>query len=297
MKRKLTALALGFLALSACHYNGGEVPVPTEGSILVSNRLSNQRVNCIIEDAGGLIWMGTQRGLNCFDSHEFIQFFCTDDTLGLPDNQIYALHSASNGTVWVTAVGGAAVSTQQGVFVRVPIEDANINLNQIMETHSGKLLFSNGNNLLTYSEKQNVIRPAIRGMNAFGAQSVCLDAQDRLWVITAGGWALSCYSAEDYSLLSTTRIPFQAYHIADAKDGTIWLSGMGSLGVLRAEDATWQPLPSSIQAEKRLMGGDIDQLYALDSGNMLLGTIGHGFFLYQKNLDRVLYQTEDDFPY
>ena len=72
MNRTFIPLVLGLLALSACEYNGGEVPVPEEGSILVSNRLSNQRVNCIIEDAGGLIWMGTQRGLNCFDGQEFI---------------------------------------------------------------------------------------------------------------------------------------------------------------------------------------------------------------------------------
>ena len=298
MNHKLIPLILGILALGACHqYNGGEVPTPAEGSILVSGRLSNQRVNCIAEDAGGLIWMGTQRGLNCFDGHEFIQFFCTDDTLGLPDNQIYAIHPVQDGQVWVTAVGGVAVSTNKGVFARVPVEDANINLNQILETRSGKLLFSNGNNLLVYNESQNVIRPAIRGLNAFGAQAVCLDSQDRLWAISAGGWAVNCYNTADYSLVSTTRIPFQAYHICDAQDGTVWLSGMGNLGILRADDATWLPLPSSIQAEKRLMGGDIDQLYALEPGNMLLGTIGHGFFLYQKNLDRVLYQEDDDFPY
>ncbi|MBO4624495.1 MAG: response regulator [Bacteroidales bacterium] len=298
MNHKLISLILGILALGACQqYNGGKVPVPTEGSIMVSNRLSNQRVNCIAEDAGGLIWMGTQRGLNCFDSHEFVQFYCTDDTLGLPDNQIYAIHPVASGHVWVTAVGGAAVSTDGGTFVRVPIEDANINLNQILETRSGKLLFSNGTNLLVYNEGQNVIRPAIRGLNAFGAQAVCLDGQDRLWAISAGGWAVNCYNAEDFSLVSTTRIPFQAYHICDALDGTIWLSGMGDLGILKADDATWLPLPSSIQAEKRLMDGDIDQLYALDSGNMLLGTIGHGFFLYQKTLDRVLFQADDDFPY
>ena len=100
MNHKLIPLILGILALGACHqYNGGEVPTPAEGSILVSGRLSNQRVNCIAEDAGGLIWMGTQRGLNCFDSHEFIQFFSTDDTLGLPDNQIYAIHPVQDGQV------------------------------------------------------------------------------------------------------------------------------------------------------------------------------------------------------
>ena len=299
MNSKSLCTALLLLILGACQppYNGGEVPLPAEGSLVITDRLSNQRVNCITEDSQGHIWMGTQRGLNRFDGQEFIQFFSTDDTLGLPDNQIYAIHPIADGRVWVTTAGGAAVSTDQGAFLRVPIEDNEHNLNRILETRDGQFLFSNGANLLRYDPAQNVIRPVLREMNAFGAQGVCLDGEDRLWVITGGGRTLHCYSTQDYSLKSTTSIPFQAYHIADAKGGTLWLSGMGDMGILKADDATWLPLPSSVREEKRLMEADVDLLFPVDGENMLLGTIGRGFFLYQKNLDRVLSQSEDDFPY
>ena len=297
MNRKTALLTLGLLCLGACHYNGGEVPTPSEGSIQVSNYLSNQRVNCIAEDAQGVIWMGTQRGLNCFDGHQFIQFFCTDDTLGLPDNQIYAIRPSQDGALWVATAGGVAVSTPQGNFQRVEVEGSNQNINLILENRSGKLLFSNSDALLTFNEKDKVLRPLLREMNAFGSPGVCLDGKDRLWVITSGGWAVACYNTEDYSLLSTTRIPFQAYHICDAEDGTIWLSGMGRLGILNAEDASWQDIPSSILAEKGLMNGDIDHLFAIDQNHMLMGTIGQGFFLYQKNLNQVLSQADDIFPY
>ena len=299
MKCKSSFIALSLLVLGACQlkYNGTEVPVPAEGSIVVASRLSNQRVNCFAEDARGLIWIGTQRGLNRFDGHEFIQFFCTDDTLGLPDNQINAIHALPDGRLWVTGVGGAAVSTDQGSFQRVPVEDANVNLNLILETLGGKLLFSNGSTLLAYNQPQNVIRPVLRDMNAFGAQGVCLDRKDRLWVISSNGRALNCYSTEDFSLLSTTRIPFQAYHLCPARDGTLWLSGMGSMGILDADEGTWLPLPSSIQKEKRIMDSDVDILFSVDENTMLMRTIGQGFFLYQKNLDRVIAQSDDDFPY
>ena len=297
MKDHILTALIGILALGACHYNGGEAPTPPDGSIVVASRLSNQRVNCIAEDAQGLIWMGTLRGLNCFDGHEFIQFFSTDDTLGLPDNQIYAIHPVKDGPVWITAVGGAAVSTDHGVFQRVPIEDANINLNQILETRSGKLLFSNGTSLLAYNAQKNAICPVLRDMNAFGLPGLCLDAEDRLWIITDGGWTLNCFSTQDYSLLQSARIPFQAYHISDAKDGTLWLSGMGSLGILEADDCTWLPLPSSIQSRKEIMDRDIDILFPIGAGNMLINVIGQGFYLYQKGVDRVTFQDDDAFPY
>ena len=125
MKSRLIAIGLGILALCACHskYNGGEVPTPEEGSVLISQKLSNQRVNAFAEDKYGHIWMATQRGLNRYDGNEFTQYFCTDDTLGLPDNQIGAIHAQQDGRLWVATVNGVAYSTSQGKFHRVPVED------------------------------------------------------------------------------------------------------------------------------------------------------------------------------
>lgn len=298
MNIKTAILGLGLLTLSACsHYNGEDIPTPVEGSVMLSPNISNQRVNGFAEDRQGHVWMATLRGLNRFDGHEFMQFFCTDDETGLPDNQINAVHALQDGRLCVSTVNGVAFTTNQGNFHRVPVEDGNRNLSIILETRSGKILFSNNTILYCYFPDQDIILPVFRELNAFGATSMLVDRQDRLWVITGGGFTINCYSTQDWSLLHTTRNTFQAYHIADAQDGTLWLSGMGRLGILDTASLEWQPIPAPIQADKRITGGDIDLLFPVDSDRMLMNVIGKGFFLYQKNLDQVLFQQDAAFPY
>ncbi len=297
MNLKTLTLGLALLSLSACHYNGLEVPSPAEGSVVIASSLSNQRVNAFAEDRQGHIWIATQRGVNRFDSHEYTQFFSTDDEWGLPDNQIYAVHTAQNGRLWVTTANGVATATDQGNFHRIPVEGGERTLGTALETRSGKLLFSNNTTLYAYQPEQDAILPVIRELNAFGAQAMVLDREDRLWAIGSGGFVLNCYSTADWSLLSSVPTGFQAYHIAFSEDGTIWLSGMGRLAILDTASGQWLPLPAAIQAEKRLTEGDIDILFPLDGERMLLNVIGKGFFLYQKNRGQVLFQTHDSFPY
>ena len=42
----------------------------------------------ICEDKYGQIWIGTFRGLNKNDGNQYHQYYCVDDSLGLPDNHI-----------------------------------------------------------------------------------------------------------------------------------------------------------------------------------------------------------------
>ena len=232
MKYRILCWTLGLLCLGSCHhYNGETIPTPAEGSVIIAPTVSNQRINAFAEDRQGHIWMGTLRGLNRFDSHQFLQFFCTDEENSLPDNQINALHSLQDGRLCVATVFGVAFTTQQGTFHRVPVEDGNWNMGSILETRSGKLLFSGGSHLYCYFPQEDIIRPVVRDINAFGAPGFTLDREDRLWVISGGGTVLNCYSTQDWKLLSSTHIAFTAYHIADAMDGTLWLSGMGQLAV------------------------------------------------------------------
>ena len=297
MKQKLFFWALGLLTLSACEYNGLDVPSPAEGSVVIADRLSNQRVNAFAEDKLGHIWMATQRGINRFDGNEFVQFFSTDEEQGLPDNQINAVIGLQDGQLCIATVNGVAFTTQKGDFHRVPVEDGNSNLNFILQTRSGRIILSNNTHLYCYIPEQDVIRPVIRELNAFGVPSMLLDRNDNLWVITGGGRTLNCYSTKDWQLLSSRQLPLQAYHIADAGDSTLWFSGMGQLAILNVSSGEWLPLPSSIRAEKRLMGGDIDILFPVDGNRMLINVIGKGFFLYQKNPEKLIFQKDDDFPY
>ena len=113
MRIPLLRLGLGLLVLSACQSKQPPFPTPGGDSVIIASRLSNQRVNCFAEDRHGHIWMGTFRGLNKYTPGEYQQFFCTDDQLGLPDNQVNALHSAQDGTLWVATVNGVARHTEQ----------------------------------------------------------------------------------------------------------------------------------------------------------------------------------------
>ena len=219
--RKNVILALSLITLSACStYNGGDVPTPPEGSIVMSQRVSNQRINAFAEDKLGHIWMATLRGLNRFDGHEFQQFFCTDDETGLPDNQINAIQTLQDGRLCVATVNGVAVSTDQDTFHRIPVEDGTLNMSTILETRSGKVLLSNNSTLYRYIPEEDVLRPVYHNLGAFGVTSMTLDSEDRLWVISGNGTRLNCLSTKDWSLQCSAQTGFQAFHIADALDGT-----------------------------------------------------------------------------
>lgn len=91
--------------ITAC--NPSDTKPTPEGSIespVITNDLSNQKVTAFAEDAQGHIWIGTSRGVNKYNVHEYHQYYCTDDSLDIPDNQINDLFRDSQGRLWVVTV-------------------------------------------------------------------------------------------------------------------------------------------------------------------------------------------------
>ena len=285
------------LAVSCSKYDGGELPQPAEGSFAISPQISNLKVNGFAEDKYGHIWIATSRGLNKYTVNEYHQFFSVSDSLGLPDNQINAVHSAQDGALWVTTFNGVARRSVGGGFTRVPVMDSSRNISLMMETPRGEMLFSNGTTLFRYDSDQEAIRPVIREFNSFGAHPSIIGRDGLIWNISGDGRMLNCYSPADFTLISSIPLPHVSYHLCDAGSGELWLSGMGSLSILDARTGQFKPLPAAIKAEKRITGGDIDMLFAPDERSVLLNVIGKGFFLYSRPRERVLFQGDADFPY
>ena len=291
-------ILIGILALSAllsCRQAPSPAPAE-EGSLVVADRLSNRQVNQITEDRFGHIWMATSRGLNKFDGHQFHQYFSTDDTQGLPDNQVNALLSASDGTLWAATVAGVATLTDRGCFHRIPFQGDVFNPNQLLESRDGKILCSNGTSLYVYDPSEDSFRTAIREFNAFGT-GITLGSDGLLWCIGNGGWVLNAYDTGNFSLVASIPLPQQTYHLADARNGELWLSGMGLMSILDLHTREFKALPDAIATENRLMQRDIDILYAPDANNMLLNVIGEGFFLYSRAREKVFFQDDAGFPY
>ncbi len=282
--------------LGACRQKPVSSTALPEGSVIISDRLSNQKVNAFTQDKDGHVWIATFRGLNKSTAHEFYQYFCTDDTLGLPDNQINAVHAARDGKLWVGTVNGAAYRTHTGQFKRVAHGNAFSSINQILETGDGKILMADGNTLFQYDPQEEYLRPVIREYNSFGSPSALIDDHQQLWVISENGFRLKAYSTQDFSLLQSIPLHAQTYHICQGFHDDLWLSGMGELAILNTRSGQWQELPEAIRSCPVIMHGDIDILFKTDETSLLMNVIGKGYYLYNHTRKTLLSQADADFP-
>ena len=73
-----------------------------------ANGLSNNKVNCILQDRRGFTWIGTDDGLNRYDGYNFKVFKnIPGEPSSLSGNTITDLHEDKNGILWIaTADGG-----------------------------------------------------------------------------------------------------------------------------------------------------------------------------------------------
>jgi len=272
-------------------------PVPAgDVSLVVSDRISNQRINAFAEDGDGHIWIATARGLNKYTVNDYHQYFCAADTLGLPDNQVNAVFYSKKGRLWVGTADGVAIRTDEGRFSRIPVLGDGRNINRFWETADGRILMSNSSILSLYDEEAGLFRPAIRDLNAFSFPYSVMDG-DLLWIVSGGGQVLNCYNTDDFSLTGTYPTPHTVYHIIDAGNGEYWMSGMGQLSIFDARTRTWKELPAAIRNEARLMQGDIDILYPVDAQTILLNVIGKGMFCYNRGAEKILHQDDAGFPF
>lgn len=73
-----------------------------------NNNCTDNNIRCIFEDKNGLIWIGTQNGLNCFDpfNKTFEKFYSSSDSTSLNDNIINTITEDSFGNIWIGTNSG-----------------------------------------------------------------------------------------------------------------------------------------------------------------------------------------------
>ena len=260
--------------------------------VRISEHLSNQRVNAFAEDADGHIWIGTYRGLNKYNIHNYFQCFSTGDSLALPDNQITALRCSASGRLWVGTPSGVAIHQDDGSFRQIPILGNNKNVSEILETRTGQMLFNVNGVLMRYDTDADCIRPVVR---EYGALRSAIGQDGRIWAIV-GLSELRCYDPSDFHLINSWPTRHPAYHFTVATTGEIWISGMGALSIFDPRTEDWLEIPEPIRRERRLMQGDIDILFA-NGPDLLLHSITDGMFCYNQPTGQLLHQSDPGFPY
>ena len=105
MLHRLFCFLLGVLFYFTLHAQG---PTPFFQRFTERDGLSNNRINCFLQDKQGFVWIGTQLGLNRYDGVKFTTYYSNrQDSTTLSDNIINALAEDKEGNIWIgTQAGG-----------------------------------------------------------------------------------------------------------------------------------------------------------------------------------------------
>jgi ligand-binding sensor domain-containing protein len=117
MRRILYLLLCVCLAFSAM-----AKPILAPDDLLsVEDGLTQGMVRCVVQDPHGLMWFGTQDGLNRYDGHEFRRFGRKPfDKNSLSSDDVWSMHQSKH-LLWVGTFDGLNfIDTNTGQTGRVP---------------------------------------------------------------------------------------------------------------------------------------------------------------------------------
>jgi ligand-binding sensor domain-containing protein/two-component sensor histidine kinase len=170
--------------------------------LTTQNGLSHNKVNCILQDQRGFIWLGTDDGLNRYDGRYFTSFrHQPNDPSTVSGNIITSLLEDEKGLLWIgTADGGLSrydyrqpASQQFKQYRHLPNDSSSIPvniINDLLEDRFGYLWIATGTRwVLRFNKKTEKFEaPVLSGTR--NALNICLDKNDILWVGRQGGGIL-----------------------------------------------------------------------------------------------------------
>lgn len=268
--------------------------------ITVQNGLSHNKVNCILRDQRGFMWMGTDDGLNRFDGNKFTVFRNdpTDNTT-ISGNIITDLLEDKDAVIWIaTADGGLTKydhclppAKQFKQYRHTPGDSTSIPvniINKLLEDRMGNLwLATSGSYVLRFDKKtERFTIPARVGTNTALALSLCSDG--KIWVGRQGGGLLKIHPKtlryemdERYGDLYAKLPHATVTSLFNDRNKNIWIGSWDKL-IYKLNTVTKQEqtIPANVINEEALS-------FAEDKkGNVWIGGRYNGLYIYDPQQEK-----------
>ena len=217
----------------------------------IEQGLSQSTVETIVQDRSGLMWFGTEDGLNRFNGYEFTIFRNDpDDPNSISNNNIWCLYVDREGILWIGtySTGLNRYNPATETFTRYlhdPSDPHSISSNRIRsitEDHSGNLWIGTrdgGLNLLEPSSESFLIfTHDENSKNCIASNNVrfiCPDSNGTMWIATNRGFShfdtgsgrFTHYRAGETG--SSSLVHNNVRHIFKDRSGMLWISTGGGL--------------------------------------------------------------------
>lgn len=296
MSRIISAVLL--LLLSACHSPENyleNAAVETEGQAI-----SNKYITSIVEDQYGYIWLGTTRGLNRYNGHEFTQFTFNNDSVSLQANVVSALLYDSKNRLWVgTSTHGVSLY-ENGKFKIIPTGSSSNFIAQILEDKSGKIIINTSNDICVFNPEKNTFESKLTYFSKFPNPTVlnleAFDSNNRLWVATQNN--ISVYDP-DFKLIKKLEIPaVKLIHSLYINEfGELWLSHSNGISIVDTDTIEFKQLPEKIATYTDFPASGISNIFRYNQRAVILKTFQNELFYFDFVTNTLVHQSHKDFPF
>jgi PAS domain S-box-containing protein len=258
-----------FLALNLPAKVYAQAPQAQFHQLRVDDGLSQSCVLAILQDSKGLIWFGTQDGLNKYDGYNFTVYkYNEQNPKSLSDNFILSLYEDKSGTIWI--------GTQSGGLNKFDRQTEQFT----HYTYDPKSITSLGNDtvLSIYEDK-------------FGV----------LWVGTDGG-GLNRFNRETEQFIHYTHNPEEhnslsnntVLSIYEDKFGILWIgTGGGGLNHLNRETERFTHYIHNPAIPDSLSHNTVLSIYEDHSGKLWIGTNGGGLNKFERETEQFTHYVHD----
>jgi len=169
-------------------------------NLTVSDGLVDRRVNDIISEPDGTIWITTQGGISSYDGEKFVNFTEAD---GLADNYMFRAHCSADGILWFGTLNGLSRYDGKG-FTSFTAEDGlgHNNIFSIDNDTDGNLWIAKaGGGLSRYDGSEFINYTHRDGLASNWGFDVYHDAEGLIWLTTYGG--VSGHDGTAWTILDT----------------------------------------------------------------------------------------------
>ena len=269
-------------------------------NFIVSDNLSNQTINSIMQDEMGYLWIGTDRGLNRYNGYDYHQYLNDkNNPNSLCNNNVTAIFEDKNNNLWLGTINGISkFDTRTRTFDRIPIKSTQSLVQQILSTYDGSIFANLNDGIYKFEPAEGQFNLAIKFQSDNVLNRFFIDEQDRFWLISK--YSIDCYSYPDFNKITETSIKTKPnLFFGDMlPNGFLWvIHDKGNFHIFDTKNNKAIAVPEAISAHPILSKAIVIKVFQSGKGRFLFCTHKNGNFLYLADEQRVVSEQESEFPF